>query len=279
MLNYEIISKQSLKGIVVALNVFLVLGLASLLATAVVKNRLLDQDDTSWLSTAYSSMAVTLSSLFLAAAMSAFIKGLSRVRATYLQRNTWSTRRTTLARTALLQLGLQILNLIMWLLPNVYVLYSNKGWASPLVLTSGIIRFSLLNLVFMLFLCDAHNVHPQQPALTGDAAKKTSGQLILDAPFFIHLPKTLLWAGLQAALLATLALTLREPPDLDWRPGPITCAFRNPHTRHLISSIGALILVYIVMFLNYLICGGMRLSQLPSSSYRTANILQKWQVH
>lgn len=48
-----------------------------------------DQDDTSWLSTAYSSMAVTLSSLFLAAAMSAFIKGLSRVRATYLQRNTW----------------------------------------------------------------------------------------------------------------------------------------------------------------------------------------------
>ncbi len=168
---------------------------------------------------------------------------------------------------------------------------------------------------------------------SGDAAKKTSGQLILDAPFFIHLPKTLLWAGLQAALLATLALTLRgdpalshviamqggvilsghasnrcldrsqrdmlcmpmstlsdcshdanvqvpaEPPDLDWRPGPITCAFRNPHTRHLISSIGALILVYIVMFLNYLICGGMRLSQLPSSSYRTANILQKWQVH
>ncbi|CAL5228579.1 g11737 [Coccomyxa viridis] len=148
----------------------------------------------------------------------------------------WKKRRRRFAMLALVELIAQWVNSAFFVIPNAVLLARPCGFFSELVAACAIVRWTMLNTIFLCVLVEAHMAYPcwrterdpengrqsftdWRTVLSANTAIWASGQprerrspkvampghyegAIIDAPWIVHLPKVIIWIIFEGLLVA-----------------------------------------------------------------------------
>jgi Lipase (class 3) len=241
----------------------------------------------------------------------------------------WSHRRLRGVQLTAVELILQLLNSIFFLIPNADSIVHECKWFSSLVVWMSFGQWTIWNSFFLLFLVQASNMMPvPQRKLNEDQASKQrwwwpfplrpfslpvskrcvnpvafaeaqyttekEPTIYMDAPYWVHWPKLILWSCMEAFLLG---LSI----DLDRHPAGVavnstsTTADRNTSQEescryleyeenfttvgNVLSSLIAATSIIYLFFYTFLIFYCFRIFYaLPYTKFRMANLIIRLQV-
>ncbi|KAK9907744.1 hypothetical protein WJX75_009081 [Coccomyxa subellipsoidea] len=189
-------------------------------------------------------------------------------------RRAWSRRRFKGTVVLFVEAISQLLNLSFFVIPNVYVLVRPCGWRDDIVLWSAFASWTCWNTLFLMSVVRVHNLNlwlDREGNPKGDRADAT----LLDAPWSVHAPKLILWAGAEALKATSVHLVLNRkhitPPYMPPGTEEGDCRQWTYDCRHdtvtvvLISLESAVFLAYFALFFFYL---GRAFRQLRARNYR-----------
>ncbi|EIE18442.1 hypothetical protein COCSUDRAFT_68209 [Coccomyxa subellipsoidea C-169] len=176
---------------------------------------------------------------------------------------------------------------VTWLAPNAWTLSHDCAWFGKFVAICGIIRWSTLNLMMIIFVITGHNTNPwadKKGKLLGGRADA----IVLDAPQWrTHSPKLILWAIFEIPYVLELTdifspfyaekryITLSNEGDCrSWR---YSCSPPN-FTKIATFSGGVMMTVYLLLYVYYLHRGFVLLRSRPYNSFRVGNVLVRLQA-
>ena len=139
---------------------------------------------------------------------------LSKVRRALHTGKRWSTRRTRGVRVSAVELTLQLINSVIFLVPNAYSLANECTWFSPVVVWTAFGSWTIWNTFFLLCLIQGASLMPLPPKLHKKASPSQSheGVIYLDAPILLHWRKAGLWVCMEVCLLGlSIELVTHSP--------------------------------------------------------------------
>ncbi|CAL8470482.1 g10024 [Coccomyxa elongata] len=196
-------------------------------------------------------------------------------------RRLWSIRRYKGTVVLFIEASAQILNLSFFVIPNVYVLVRPCGWRDDIVLWSAFVSWTCWNTLFLLSVVRAHNLNLWLDK-EGTPKGERSDATVVDAPWWVHAPKLILWAGAEAFKATSVYLVLQRkqlvapymPPGTeggDCRQWLYDCR-HDTTTVILISLESAVFLVYFGLFFFYLARAFHQLRGRNYRDFRMANL-------
>jgi hypothetical protein len=72
----------------------------------------------------------------------------------------WSHRRRRAATLGGIEISLQLVNCLFFIIPNAWVLTHDCSWFDPMVIWSGFVRWSIWNTIFLMYVVQAHSANP-----------------------------------------------------------------------------------------------------------------------
>ncbi|BDA48303.1 probable lipase at C-terminar half [Coccomyxa sp. Obi] len=199
----------------------------------------------------------------------------------------WSPRRLTMCRIYWLQGIAMLIQEVTWLAPNAWTLSHKCAWFGKFVAICGIIRWSTLNLMMILFVITGHNTNPwadKKGRLLGGRADA----IVLDAPQWkTHSPKLILWVIFEIPYILELKdifspfyaekRYITSADGGDCRTWQYDCS-PPVFTRVATFTGGVFMTVYLLMYIYYLHRGFVLLRSRPYNSFRVGNVLVRLQV-
>ncbi|KAK9804297.1 hypothetical protein WJX72_005360 [[Myrmecia] bisecta] len=113
----------------------------------------------------------------------------------------WSARRRKASTLLFIELVVQWVNVVCWLVPNIYLLVRRCAWFGTVVPWTALVRWTCWNTIFLLFFIHAHNGNPWH---SGPVRRTQTGvveSIVQDAPLRFHWPKLLLWGAMEVAVV------------------------------------------------------------------------------
>ncbi|KAK9818417.1 hypothetical protein WJX72_012370 [[Myrmecia] bisecta] len=308
LLRVEYLSDGEAKGLIVALRLTMLAGLASLIYLFVAKLKMANsyyfQHDM------LQVWNVTAASACLAALLATLAMYGWRVWLVHRAGKQWTHRRRKQACLCLCELVVQMVNLVFYLVPNVYTLLHACAWYHPIVHVSGLLRWTCWNTLFFLATVQGHNVNSlANPSMraksTNIHAEAVQHLIVMDARWRYHANKLPLWFAIEGVLIA-FGWWLLTPSH---RPG--TCPI-GPHEdstgqKCYVQSIppgtedncrlweyactrGAaiytftalltgLVALYFLMYTFFIFSALRQLSMVPYAAFRVANFAVRLQLH
>ncbi|KAK9817879.1 hypothetical protein WJX72_003574 [[Myrmecia] bisecta] len=225
----------------------------------------------------------------------------------------WTKRRWRLACLCLCELNVQLINLVVYLLPNVYTLAHGCGWYDPLIRACGLIRWTCWNTLFFIAVVYAHDhvplAHHSVHAKSTDArADAVQHPLVVDAKWRYHARKLPLWFAVEGVLVGYGVWLFGpvNPRGTYGRPCLVSQGYdTSRHRCHVISMppgtehncrlwvyscnartqarfftcfLAGLILLYFVLYSFYIFKALRQLSEAPYVEFRFQNIAIRVQL-
>ncbi|KAK9813803.1 hypothetical protein WJX73_010334 [Symbiochloris irregularis] len=289
LLRNEVISAAESRLATSCSRLFTLLGVAFLLADLIVKYK---KDNTYFLGQAIPITNVCVATICLGCLLLAFVPFFIRLVHVTRNRKIWTVRRQNASLSSFAILLAQIVNVTAWLAINAHVVSSQCGWFSPTIQWLNFTSWSSYNVIFLMFIVQAHNIVPWDPP--PEKLKKMEVQdtyCYIDGPITMHIYKLAIWGSFQGIVLA-LAVYLTTNPvigvDIDQNNGQnikidkhncpdirtIDCSFDRTSTSLTAVTIGILV-IYCGLWGWYMALARMELYKRSYHRYRVANLVMR----
>lgn len=281
----ECLSDGATKAITRAVWAAIAAGTGLLIAAAVVKSVkpqsfFLGEIDWYIMNLVFASLQVLLLFLY-------WIYFIRRVVRSSLTGKRWSHRRKRGVTHGGILLTLQLINSVMYLIPNAHAVALGSNWLSQssgrMIAWTAFVSWTTINAMFAMYIIMTASLLPIKRL-----AKKIGrvDAIVIDGPWWLHWPVLLLWVPLEGFLLAyTILLSnfgnMRIPADpnsseltnLDNAMCPSTTA-----ENVLSSLVASASIVYLVVYIIIVRRIFVRLYGLPYSKNRMGNLLIRMNV-
>ncbi|KAK9902044.1 hypothetical protein WJX75_002353 [Coccomyxa subellipsoidea] len=202
----------------------------------------------------------------------------------------WTPRRRKCATLVFVELVTVYIDVLSYLITNIYLLAAHCDWFSLVVPYTSTIQLTCYNTIFLLFCIHAHNGNPWARPVAGSMEKRRLGDrdredaIVMDASFRHHWPKFILWAVFEGQLMLVLYWYVSGrgdaskptviPPGLenncdDWLYSCIT----TPVQQGLIGILVAIGYVYFFLYLYFIGKAYLILRGLPYTQYKMGNLM------
>ncbi|KAL4431078.1 hypothetical protein ABPG75_006334 [Micractinium tetrahymenae] len=275
ILRLEFLRATEVKAIIRTVRVAVVAGLAMLIVTLVFKIQKADQHYLRTNTVPIVNLAFACP--LLAAELTCFLVFFYRVYRSNLSRKRWSHRRRRACTLAGIEVTLQLVNLVFFVVPSAYVLAHQCSWFHPVVLWSGFVRWTVWNSIFLMFWIQGHSANPARGPYWGRFVDR-SDAAIMDAPLWAHWRKLPLWLTLEAVLLALTLVIETDPNQVTLDPAITDCRYQNydcswkPAPVVLLALNVACLVVYWMAYMFYVLRAFNNLKHRPYSQFRMANL-------
>lgn len=136
----------------------------------------------------------------------------------------WDRRRLRTVELSVVELTLQMINSILFLVPNVIELSTPCSWFDPSVQWLAFGRWTCWNSLFFLFTMQASNLLPLSPRQAALAGVDASTALLIDSrTLLVHWQKFPMWICMEGLLLALTLILVRSPSPFN-SPQGISCS-------------------------------------------------------
>ncbi|KAL4421963.1 hypothetical protein ABPG77_010986, partial [Micractinium sp. CCAP 211/92] len=281
ILRLEFLRPTEMKAIIRAARGAVLAGLAMLIGTLVFRTQ---KPDEYYLRTnTVPIVNLAFGCPLLAIQLTCFLVFFYRVYRSNLSGKRWSHRRRRACTLAGIEVTLQLVNLVFYVLPNAYVMAHDCSWFHPVVLWAGFVRWTIWNSIFLMFWVQAHSSNPARGPYWGRFSNR-SDAAIIDAPLWAHWHKLLLWCAVEAV---TLSLTVvfqantnqatMDPNIIDCRNQDFDCSWK-PAPLVLLSLNITCLVVYWLSYTFYILRALNNLKHRPYSEFRMANVTVRVQI-
>ncbi|EIE21258.1 hypothetical protein COCSUDRAFT_57160 [Coccomyxa subellipsoidea C-169] len=202
----------------------------------------------------------------------------------------WTPRRRKSATLVFVELVTVYVDILAYLIPNIYLLAARCDWFSLIVPWTSFVRFTCYNTIFLLFCIHAHNGNPWNRPVAGSMERRRLGDsdredaIVMDASFRHHWPKFILWAAFEGQLILVVYWYVSGrgdasnppviPPGLE---GSCDYWQYDCHTTDLQQGlIGILVVIaygYFFMYLYYIGRAYYILRGLPYTQFKMGNLM------
>ncbi|KAK9867024.1 hypothetical protein WJX84_001923 [Apatococcus fuscideae] len=201
----------------------------------------------------------------------------------------WKHRRRRLSMLVMAELGVQIINLAFFIIPNAAFIATpcSRAFRWLIGATAGV-RWTCWNTLFMLICIHAHNVNTWQPTeseskppagLKTESSAKRTETLVLDGPWMLHWTKLILWFVTFAVIIAAVTTTIK----IDWVQTTDSCGdggWQCKPTASIQAVFGLIIALagaWFVLWLFLIYRGKWHLYGLPYADHKVANLFLRLQ--
>ncbi|KAL4431079.1 hypothetical protein ABPG75_006335 [Micractinium tetrahymenae] len=281
IMRLEFLRAKEIKAIIRAVRVAVVAGLVMLIVTLVFR---IEKADQHYLRTnTVPIVNLAFACPLLAAELTCFLVFFYRVYRSNLSGKRWSHRRRRGCTLAGVEVTLQLVNLVFFVVPNAYVLAHQCSWFHPVVLWSGFVRWTVWNTLFLMFWVQGHSANPARGPYWGQFSDR-SDAAILDAPLWAHWRKLPLWCASEAILLSLTLMIQTDPNQMTMDPSITDCRYQNydcswkPTQLVLLCLNVTCLVVYWILYMFNILRAFNNLQHRPYSQFRMANLTVRLQV-
>ncbi|KAK9817768.1 hypothetical protein WJX72_001918 [[Myrmecia] bisecta] len=294
LLRLEYLSDKAAKCLIVALRLTVLGALTAFIYLSIAKFSL---DSTYFFRNNFLQVwNVTAASIFLVAVLISLGRYLWHMWLAKRAGKQWTARRWKLACLCLFELSVQLVNLVVYLLPNIYTLVHKCGWFDPFVRVCGMLRWTCWNTLFFIAIIYAHNAHPltdhsRHANYTGFQDEAVQYPLVMDAKWRYHASKLPLWFVVEG-VVAGYAVWLFKPVNAGDRhlasipPGTehdcrlwVYVCTSQADARYFTCLLAGLIVLYFILYLIIMFSAIHQLGKAPYVQCRVANIAVRLQLH
>ncbi|EFN59469.1 hypothetical protein CHLNCDRAFT_138062 [Chlorella variabilis] len=251
ILRLEFLRTNEMKTIIRSVWAAVVVGTIILIIALYVK---IDKPDSHYLEdNAVPIINLCFGGVLLPALLACWLMFFYRVYRSNLSKKRWSHRRKRAATLGGIEITLQLINCVFFIIPNAYVLGHLCSWFHPLVLWSG------------------------KYVGRADGA-------VMDAPLRAHWPKLSLWVVEEGTLLALTITMWLDPEETVWDPTITDCRQQNwnchftPAGSALLAVNVTCIVIYFLLWIFFVARALNNLKHLPYNGMRMANLTTRLQI-
>lgn len=223
------------------------------------------------------------------------------VRAT-LSKKHWSHRRFRAVQTSAIEITLQLINSICFLLPNAQAIAPDCFFLfSHTVIWTAFVRWTCWNTFFLLFVIQAANLLPSQHPLVMKNLRSSQrpDSIVLDGPWILHYKRIIVWCIMESFLIALSVILANNnsnnnyvsphsgatPADISTPPAAAAacgeveydCSL-SPAALVLEALITASACIYVVYYFYLVRKVFLSLYKLPYNQYKMGNAIIRLQV-